>query len=390
MNNFKSSYDQAKLILKHLKGALSAEEQDHLDQWLLEEENKQLFERVTNEEWVAAELETYAASDKAEVRRKLLQQIRPKSRRLWPSVAAAASIMIAVAAGTWYYTRHQDSVSVAQPGSMYVNDIAPGRNSATLTLSSGKKIVLSDSATGELAEETGVVVNKTSSGQLVYTLSRKNNNKAAGMNTLSTAKGETYQVILPDQSKVWLNALSSITYPGNFASLKERRVKLTGEAYFEISKDKAHPFIVKTDKQEVTVLGTHFNVNAYTDEPETRTTLLEGSVHVAASASQYVLLKPGQQSALKGTLLQTREVDAEKEVAWKNGGFRFDNEGIESVMRTLARWYDLDVQYEGKPTAEVFVGEVSRSKNISQVLKLLDRTGAVHFRVEGRKVTVTK
>lgn len=390
MDNFNSSYDHAKLILKHLKGELSADEQHHLDTWLLQEENQQLFDRMSSEEWIAAELETYADSDKTEVRRRLLQQIEPNRRRLWPSVAAAASILIAVSAGIWFYTRHSGDTPAVQTGSVYVNDIAPGRNSATLLLASGKKIMLSESINGKLADETGVVVSKTASGQIVYTISGVKGSKPAGMNTLSTARGETYQVILPDQSRVWLNALSSITYPSNFASLKERRVKLTGEAYFEISKDKAHPFVVKTERQEVTVLGTHFNINAYADEFETRTTLLEGAVHVASSASQYVVLKPGQQSFLKGAFLQTREIDADKEIAWKNGSFRFENEDIESVMRILARWYDLEVRYEGKPSAEVFVGEVSRNKNISQVLKLLDRTGAVHFRVEGKKVTVTK
>lgn len=265
-----------------------------------------------------------------------------------------------------------------------VNDIAPGKQGATLTLASGKNIRLSDAANGELAKEAGVTITKSANGQLVYEI-KGSKTEPNRLNTLSTAKGETYQVRLPDGSLVWLNAASSLTYSATLIESGVRRVKLDGEGYFEIAKDKTHPFIVATEKQEIKVLGTHFNVNSYNDEPETKTSLLEGSVKINEAS----VIKPGEQ-AITNSNKKTRieEADVNSAVAWKNGKFIFEEENIESIMRKLSRWYNVEVIYQGDFSNKTFDGSISRSDNISKILEKITFTQAVHFKIEGRRIYI--
>jgi ferric-dicitrate binding protein FerR (iron transport regulator) len=250
------------------------------------------------------------------------------------------------------------------------------------------------------------------------------NNARGGLLTAATPRGGTYQITLPDGTKVWLNAASSLKFPASFGSLKTRSVELTGEGYFEVAKDKAHPFIVATAKQEVQVLGTHFNINAYNDEGSTKTTLLEGSVSVSSlplySSSRGkrsderplghatsrdlsyrrddgggrddVVLKPNQESVLTNNAqIRVTDVTAEDAVAWKNGDFVFRGEALESVMRKVARWYDVEVVYaDDVPRDVVIGGYVSRSRNISVVLERMAKTGRIKFKIEGKKITVMK
>jgi ferric-dicitrate binding protein FerR (iron transport regulator) len=208
-------------------------------------------------------------------------------------------------------------------------------------------------------------------------------------------------VKLPDGSRVWLNAASSLKYPVSFSSLKDRRVELHGEAYFEVAKDKLHPFLVETDGQEVTVLGTHFNIKAYRQDKNIVTTLAEGSVRVGYQASAWsdhgkivykdeVILSPGQQSLLKGETISVSKADMEESLAWKDGNFVFNDANIEKIMQDIARWYNIEVFYEGPSPTGAFSGNISRSKNISQILKALESTKLVHFKIEGRKVYVSK
>jgi ferric-dicitrate binding protein FerR (iron transport regulator) len=272
---------------------------------------------------------------------------------------------------------------------IFRNDIAPGKNTATLTLDNGKKIVLSAANEGKLASEAGIVISKTADGQVVYTVNDGKMAAGTHLHTLSTAMGETYRLRLPDQSEVWLNASSSIKFPASFASAKLREVELAGEAYFEIAKDKTHPFIVKTNLQEVQVLGTHFNINSYADHQKTITTLLEGSVQVSNRAEQGKIIKPGEQSIVQdGQLITVAPADIKNVMAWKNGYFRFRNESIKEVMAKIIRWYNIDVVYTGKVTDEKFNGNISRQKNISEVLTMLSYSNDVKFKVEGRRVTV--
>jgi ferric-dicitrate binding protein FerR (iron transport regulator) len=223
-------------------------------------------------------------------------------------------------------------------------------------------------------------------GKLLYDLGSEKA-KQIVYNTISTPKGGQYQLELPDGSLVWLNASSSIYFPTSFIE-KERRVEITGEAYFEVAKSADKPFIVSVNNSEVQVLGTHFNINAYSDEEEVRTTLLEGSVKFV-DGSNTSLLQPGQQSQLtKDRIVKVASnVDVNEVVSWKNGLFSFENAGIETIMRQLSRWYDVEIDYKGK-TDDIFVAEMSRNIKLSDVLKALELTGRVKFEIDGKKIVV--
>lgn len=315
------------------------------------------------------------------------------ARKIWrinyrKYVIAIAAALALIVLGIYFfnYIGHDSR----QQNDALVQDVAPGKTGATLTLANGKRIRLTEAANGEIAKEAGISISKTADGQIVYEI------KAAGAdpgkaNTLTTAKGETYILTLPDKSKVWLNAASGLTYSATLIEHGVRRVKLIGEAYFEISKDKAHPFVVQTDKQEVEVLGTHFNVNNYSDELTVKTTLLEGSVRVTGKAEGIEkMLKPNQQAVLDNGKLTINNVDAEEVVAWKNGLFVFEDEPLESVMRKIARWYNVEIEYQGADKTMRIGGGVSRYENVSKVLKQLELTKGVHFKIEGRKIIAMK
>lgn len=273
-----------------------------------------------------------------------------------------------------------------------VQDIAPGTNKAILTLANGRKINLSNSANGQIALQSGVKITKTANGQLLYTvINTAVNATPTTTNNITVPNGGQWQVLLPDGTKVWLNSATSFTYPSTFSGAKERVVHLDGEAYFEVAKDKAHPFIVKSATQEVKVFGTHFNVNTYKNEPAVETALAEGSVAVTDLLNhQRRFLKPGEKSVLTRQQLTVASANLEAILAWKNGYFRFNNEQIKGVMRQLARWYNIDVQYQGAISADGLNGKISKYKNISQVLKALEATKTVRFNVEGRRVIVMK
>jgi transmembrane sensor len=273
-----------------------------------------------------------------------------------------------------------------------IKDIGPGTNKAILTLSNGKKIDLNKSASGQIALQAGANIIKTANGQLVYSVVKTAiNANEPTTNNITVPNGGQWQVLLPDGTKVWLNSTTSFTYPSSFSGAKERIVHLDGEAYFEVAKDKADPFIVNSVSQEVKVLGTHFNINSYKNEPIVETALAEGSIYVTDLVhKQNRFLKPGQKSVLAANNLSVGPANLEEILAWKNGYFRFNDEQIKSVMRKLSRWYNVDVEYKGELSTDGFNGKVSRYKNISQVLKALEATKTVHFVVEGRRVIVMK
>lgn len=307
------------------------------------------------------------------------------------SISAAAAILFIAGFGLFYYPQKRIPAPIAN--NIIENDIVPGGNKAVLTLSNGKKISLTDAENGTLAEQTGVQITKTADGQLVYTILSDvhlGSNAKDQNNTIETPKGGRYQVRLPDGSNVWLNAASRLTFPSSFTSQKNRRVELYGEAYFEVAKDKAHPFIVKTVNQEVMVLGTHFNINSYVDEPDVKTTLLEGSIRVTENKGIEKILKPGQQSTLTSKGLKIENVDTDMAVAWKKNQFVFESDDIQYIMRMISRWYNVEVEYEGTIPKNKFGGAVSRFENVSEVLKSLESTGRVKFRIEGRRIFVSK
>lgn len=329
-----------------------------------------------------------------------IHQVKPvkKLHRLWYWGSAAAVILI-VGALSLLISKPEQQLETQKGRGAYASDVQPGGNKATLTLANGKKISLTDAGNSIIAEQSGVKITKTGNGQLVYTLlgqdGAHNDKLARQFNTIETPTGGQYQINLPDGTSVWLNAASSLKYPVMFDKVR-RRVELSGEGYFEVSKDKKRPFIVATAKYEVEVLGTHFNVNSYRDEAISKTTLLEGSVRINATAKKKetpgsgILLLPGQQAVLSGQDNKVLTVDTEEAVAWKNGYFLFDEESLENIMKKIERWYGVEVQYKDKPENIQFVGRVSRSKNISAVLKALEAAGNVRFEIAGKKVYVTK
>lgn len=307
--------------------------------------------------------------------------------RTW--YAAAATIILVLSSALYFITFNKTKpVLVITESQRFKNDVSPGDNRAVLTLDDGSQINLDEAQNGVLASDNNIAIKKTGKGKLEYSAG-KNLVKVVKYNTLSTPIGGQYQIALPDGSKVWLNSGSSIRYPTAFVG-SERIVELNGEAYFEVSKNKKMPFIVRTNKaMDIKVLGTEFNVMAYENEKNINTTLIEGSVEVL-KGSGITLLEPGQAAVLnKGTgKINVSEADVEDAIAWKNGYFMFANEDIESIMRKVSRWYNIDVIYQGNLNNKDFVGTIPRDKKISEILKMLELTGAVHFKIDGRRVTV--
>jgi transmembrane sensor len=298
--------------------------------------------------------------------------------------AAAAVAAVIISAGIWFFNKKE----VPTNQSAIAQDVMPGKQGATLTLANGKTIRLTDAANGELANEAGVVISKAENGQLIYEV--QGDSKENKVNTLSTANGETYQIRLPDGSFVVLNAASSLTYAAKLNQDGKRRVKLTGEGYFHVAKDKIHPFVVETRGQEVEVLGTQFNINSYTDEPAVSTTLVEGSVKVTAGGMP-VVIKPGEQAQSKGKGISVTEVNIENVIDWKEGDFYLNKLPFKEAMRKIARWYDVQVVYaDDLPKDIESNGYLSRDTKLSVVLKAIERSGQVHFKVEDGKIYVSK
>ena len=321
-----------------------------------------------------------------DVTRQMLENVRrriaPKIERRWPRIAAAAAIIFCCSAAVYLY-RHGNH----QPATHDIvqSDIKPGTNGAILTLANGRKIILESAKNGQLAQQGGSQVNKADDSLLVYqptTATAANATPVLAYNTLETPKGRQVEVVLPDGTEVWLNAASSLKYPTAFTG-KERLVELTGEADFKVTPNKKMPFRVKTNGQLTEDIGTEFNIDAYADESDESTTLLEGAIKVNGAR-----LKPGQQAVLTGDRLSLTTANVAEVMAWKNGDFIFDNADIQTVMRQLARWYDIEATYEGQLTANRFNAQISRKQNISVILNALQRTNDVHFKIEGRKVTV--
>lgn len=318
--------------------------------------------------------------------------------KIW---AAAASIIIILVGGIFYATQKSTNNSTIAKNtnpSLLENDIAPGGNKAVLTLADGSKIILDSVNNGLLAQQGNIKIIKLNDGRLTYDKLMGDKKEAVLYNTITTPKGGQYQFTLSDGSKVWLNAKSSLRFPAAFTG-KERKVELTGEGYFEIAsiatlsstgQKESKPFIVAANNTTIKVLGTHFNINAYTDENFVTTTLLEGSVKVSKGNAS-VMIAPGEQSSINNLTnkINIKEgVDLDETVAWKNGLFYFSHANLQTVLRHLARWYNVEITYQGNIPKRVFEGKIQRSLNLSEVLKILE-TNNVHFKIEGKKIVVT-
>ena len=296
--------------------------------------------------------------------------------------AAAAVILIAFGIGAYVYFRP------AKPETMAIvkKDIAPGSNKAVLTLSSGHQITLEDAKNGNLAQQGSSVIHKADNSLVTYQAGKPGNAAADAneLNTITTPRGGQYQVILPDGTHVWLNAVSSIRFPVAFAG-NVRNVETSGEVYFEVAKDARKPFTVTTAGQTVRVLGTHFNVMAYPEENNIITTLLEGSVKITKNNISK-MLKPGEQAIVRQDV-KIMPADVDDAVAWKNGITSFNDADIKSIMRKVSRWYDVDIEYQGQVSDRLFTGSISRKSNLSALLKILT-LNHIRFSIEGKRLIV--
>ncbi|MGF7038545.1 FecR family protein [Mucilaginibacter lappiensis] len=325
--------------------------------------------------------------------------IPPKRRYGYRFWTLAASVTVILGISVYLFIRNNETApkdSIAA----HKNDIMPGGNKAILTLANGSKISLTDAGDGKVASQGGIQISKTAQGQLIYTVTTPNEpdasmqqDKDPGVityNTIETPVGGQFQVLLPDGSRVWLNALSAIKFPVSFAKAKERRVELRGEAFFVVQHNEASPFKVITGGQTIEDIGTEFNINAYPDDAVAQTTLIKGAVKVTAGNHE-AFLKPGQQAGFSGTDMKVSAANIEEVIAWKSGYFKFYDDNLEDIMKTIARWYNIRVIYQDESLKkETFGAVVTRFANISPLLKLMEQTGNANFKIDGATITISK
>jgi len=351
------------LLHRYLSGTCTPDERIQVEQW---------YRRLDLQGELPSREEM--ENDLGEVRKRLP---RAPERRLapWYRYVAAAAVAAVMAIGIYVYL-FQPGRPDTQSGlaaTALPDDLAPGGNRAILRLADGTEIVLDERPDGTVAQEGEHAIYKQADGELVYQPEASEADRDAPIfNRLQTPRGGQYHLVLPDGTQVWLNAASTLTYAIGGAT-RERLVQLDGEAYFEVARDPDRPFRVVSRGHVVEVLGTHFNVNSYPDEPLVRTTLVEGAVRVSADSDQRpVMLAPGEQALwAEGSPLTVRKVDVAQAVAWKNGKFNFNDSDVATVMRELSRWYDVDVIVEGEQPDITLSGEVYRNTNASNVLDIL-------------------
>lgn len=383
------------LLELYLQDQCTPDQAEELFNYLQKDEsNRMLLKQLRKDQHYLVQEESGLGEEAdARIRARLLQHITPVRiplhRRWYTRAAAAAAVILAgTALLTWYRSSGSaESGPSAQNPPALSRPVVPGGNKAYLQLADGSVIVLDTARNGTIRRQQQVQIIKAEDGQLTYDL-RGPEAGSGGLNTISTPRGGQYKVVLSDGTAVWLNAASSLQFPVVFAG-PERKVALTGEGYFEVAPNKAKPFRVAINNVEVQVLGTTFNVKGYSDEGVTATTLVEGSVRIQ-SKERSATISPGEQASVPAGRdhITLSKPDVEGVVAWKNGYFMFSNENIQSIMRQVARWYDVEVAYEGSVTDKNFSGTISRFGQVSEVLHMLELTGVVHFKTEGRKITV--
>ncbi|SDL15977.1 FecR family protein [Pedobacter sp. ok626] len=369
-------HEARSLVDKYIKGNCSEEEKAIVESWYVQ--LPYLADAPSPGQIIAA---------KDNVWDQLMSQRQNKQRLYYRVGMTAAAVLLIGFGAFWFFNK--SFYPESNLATTAASDIAPGSNKATLTLADGKTINLSGDKTGVKIKETALTYDDGSaipSNDLAHVKEQ--------ILVATTPKGGTYKFMLPDGTAVWLNAATTLRFPSSFKGLSDgqnRNVELTGEAYFEVAKDKSHPFIIKTKLQEVKVLGTQFNVNSYPDDDDTKTTLLEGSVRILSSdRKDDVLLRPNQQSIVTTSNIRVKTVDPEDIISWKTGDFSFSGEPLGSIMKKIARWYNVDVVYVDKTLAgKLFGGTISRYEKIAEVLHLLEVTGEVKFKINGRTVTVT-
>jgi len=397
MEPFDNRQELIQIFQKYLDGNATPEEQRFVEAWY-ESFGK---DAGITDSYTEEQLGQMEARMEYELKKRM-EASRP--RPLWkslhrlvtPSRVAAAVFLILSLAGAWYIMSNQGSKeTMTDESTLHAIDLPPGSDQGILTLTDGSQIVLGSVSTGMLARQGNTLIQKIEDGLVAYT--GEDASLEPGLNTLTVPSGGKYSLVLPDGSRVWLNAESSITFPTAFSGRK-RSVKISGEVYFDVAKDPARPFIVQVgNNRQIRVLGTQFNVNAYSDEEEITTTLLEGSVEIlpGGNAGLAVRLKPGEQAAFSetGQISVRHGVNTDEIVAWKNGMFHFEKADIQSVMRQISRWYNVEVVYEGPLPNRSFSGKIDRQSNASEALDILRFTG-LNFRIdalpdESRKGKIT-
>lgn len=391
------------LISALVNNTINKPQLDELAKYIKATEHSPDVDAILQEHWNSITLLTKEVAPKEEIYYKIIADKRfqrsQRSRKKTTSVklyqhfvryatGAAAILLITVSVYLAFRSKApEQSQATIVKKNIDTNKAADQKNTV-LALADGSQIIISDNKNGTLAQQGNTSINQLN-GQLIYKDMGINLNATTLYNTITTPKGRNFELTLLDGTKVWLNAASSLSYPVAFNST-ERRVKINGEAYFEVAKNKRQPFVVEANGTEVKVLGTHFNVSAYDDDPSVKTTLLEGSVKVSKNNIE-TMLTPGKQAiAFNNTdNIKVLNADAEGAVAWKNGYFNFNNEDITTVMKTLARWYDIEVEYMPGIKGKTYGGTISKFEDIDKMLSSIELTGTVHFKKEGRKVLVT-
>jgi len=384
------------LIEKYQAGTATPDEKNRLNEWY-HSVNDSEAELITDK--TEQQLGEGILNRLFETIRREEESLPAKPRRRW-QLPAAAILLLLLAAGTYFIfsarSPKQDMAGAGNNKQQPKADIVPGGNKAVLILADGSAVILDSASNGMISQQGDARVVKLENGQLAYAVNGKQltEKDEAYCNTISTPRDGPYQVTLSDGTKVWLNAASSIRFPVLFAG-KERKVEITGEAYFEVAKNKDLPFKVKAASSEIEVLGTHFNVNAYEDEAAVKTTLLEGLVKISVPAPgaspSPKFLQPGQQSAIskQGEIRVINNADTDEALAWKNGRFQFKSSDLKSILRQISRWYDVDIIYKGNVDLH-FTGQLTRNENVSNVFEKLALTGEVKFKIEGRTVIVSE
>jgi ferric-dicitrate binding protein FerR (iron transport regulator) len=387
---FRNDFDNAErigyLIASFIKGTLTPLERRELDQWILaSEENELLFDELTSEENIEATMKWYASVNEHKAAQRLRKRIafaQPRKGTISLSfiMVAASFVLLLGFAVIYLITRSNNTPPESSSVAITSSDPLPGYDKAVLTLADGKKIVLDSTAPSSI--KNGTI--KIGNGTIVYGTETSDQ---PSENILTIPRGGQYKAVLPDGTKVWLNAESSLRYSTAFTD-SERKVMLTGEAYFEVTKNKEKPFIVESSAGTVKVLGTQFNVNSYGDENVFTTTLVEGSVQITKGAAQKIL-KPGEQAKLKDGEISVAQVDTREFTSWKEGEFVFRNAPVLVVVKQLQRWYDLNVEFR-EPVEKHLNATIKRNVPLSKVLHYLEQTGDVHFQVDGKKLIVMK
>ncbi len=376
------------LINKYLEGTATPEEAKQVNQWYTS----------FNDAEVEVPADSADLKDQIDARLKMRLkavtenpreiELYPRRRHMLLRVAAAAAIVCIISTGIYFLIQTSGDQRLVKKSRPVKEDARQFENKVTLTLQDGKRIALADAPVGRISSQNGFAVSKTAEGDLTYTLTNAPEQQETSLasNTIATPSGTRVRLTLPDGSMISINASSSFQFPVAFSG-SEFNTNLDGEAYFEVTPNKARKFKVRSAMQIVEVLGTMFNISAYRNEPVINTTLLEGSIRITdLNSNNSQLLKPGQKSAFSKTL-QISEVEPEGAIAWTEGYFQFDNADIKTVMRELERWYGIKVRYEGKLPSQKFEGAIDKKLQLQQVLGILQKS-QVHFKIEGNVVTV--